>query len=275
MVFACESYPFSITASVFHNVQTIDFHGILSDIDTFSQPQSREIDVLLETHEPKKCRLLISCKDYATQVEVKEIGDLKELMTSLRTSPNEWLYWSLAVGRHGFQAGCEAMAKTADIALVPPVTGNVAWLKYLTLEEIVERVEDAIKVFLLGDISWLDASSYTEGNLYNGIIIATREPSGMPGQTKIRNGESKETTMKAFIDEALKRKGNKFEVPLSRGRTYIPLFDPPQIQSLNKQGQVVSSVDQLKPGTKILGVSEDNTRGEVDEVLDVNQLRAD
>ena len=241
MQFAQKDYAIPVVASVFHNVQTRDFHGVLSNIDTFARPQSREIDILPESYEPKKTRLLISCKDFATQVKVEQVGDLEALLNAMRLSAQNWLYWAMVVGRHGFQAGCEETAKRADIALVPPITGNVAWLKYLTFEEVAERVEDAIKVFLLGEIFWLDASSYTNGNFYNGVFVSTRESSGMPGETKIRKADGSETPMKAFIDAAITKNANKYRIPLSRGRTYIPLFDPPILQSLDKDGQLAHS----------------------------------
>jgi len=239
--FADRGYAGPLAASVFHNVETRDFHGTLSDVTTFAGPQSREIDILLEVYEPQQARLLVSCKDLMKQVQIDHVSDYEALLNALRSSAHDWMYWAMVVAQHGFQSGCEDTAKRADIALIPPVTGNVVWLKYLSSEDVAEMVQDAIKVFLLGEIFWLDASSYSAGNLYNAMFIVTREPSGMLGQTKIRKPDGRETQMEAFVDEAMAKEANKYRIPLSRRRTYIPLFDPPRVQSMDKRSKLASS----------------------------------
>ena len=47
--------------------------------------------------------------------------------------------------------------------------------------------------------------------------------------------------MKDFIGEALAKPENRFRIPLSRGRTYVPFFVPPMLQSVAKDGTVVAS----------------------------------
>jgi hypothetical protein len=51
-----EGFPRPVNGEVYHNVQTAEFHGELSRTDTFADPQSREIDILLELELPQKIR---------------------------------------------------------------------------------------------------------------------------------------------------------------------------------------------------------------------------
>jgi hypothetical protein len=125
----------------------------------------------------------------------------------------------MIVARKGFQSGCEETAKRADIALVPPITGSVEWLNVLTEEEVLDRVTDAVKIFTLGDAWRRDRNSYRNGDVYNSIYVGTREPSGLPGTTRIRHGDGSEIPMKDFIGEALAKSENRFRIPLSRERT--------------------------------------------------------
>ena len=60
---AKEDFPCSVKGEVYHNVQTAVVHGELSTTDTFADPQSREIDVLVELELPQRIRLLTSGKD--------------------------------------------------------------------------------------------------------------------------------------------------------------------------------------------------------------------
>jgi hypothetical protein len=147
----------------------------------------------------------------------------------------------MIVARKGFQSGCEETAKRADIALVPPITGSVEWLNVLTEEEVLDRVTDAVKIFTLGDAWRRDRNSYRNGDVYNSIYVGTREPSGLPGTTRIRQGDGSEIPMKDFIGEALAKPENRFGLPLSRERTYVPFFVPPRVQSNTKGGQLISS----------------------------------
>jgi hypothetical protein len=47
--------------------------------------------------------------------------------------------------------------------------------------------------------------------------------------------------MKDFIGEALAKPANRFRIPLSRDRTYVPLFDAPKLQSMGKDGILTST----------------------------------
>src|SRR5204862_4736202 len=131
--------------------------------------------------------------------EVQHVGDYEGLLAALRTNAQGWLYWAMVVPRKGFQSGCEETAKRADIALVPPITGSVEWLSVLTEEEVLERVTDAIKIFVLGDAWRCDTGWYSNGSVYNSIYVGTREPSGLPGTTRIRQGDGSEKPMKDFV----------------------------------------------------------------------------
>ena len=51
---AKESFPYPVNGEVYHNVQTAEFHGELSTTDTFADPQSREIDILVELELPRQ-----------------------------------------------------------------------------------------------------------------------------------------------------------------------------------------------------------------------------
>ena len=113
---ANEGFPYPVKGSVHHNVQTAEFHGELSSTDTFADPQSREIDVLLEFELPRRIRLLISSKDSEHRQKLEHVGDYEGLLASLRSNDNGWLYWAMIVARKGFQSGCEETAKRADIA---------------------------------------------------------------------------------------------------------------------------------------------------------------
>ncbi len=157
----------------------------------------------------------------------------------------------MIVARKGFQSGCEETAKRADIALVPPITGSVEWLSVLTEEEVLDRFTDAIKIFTLGDAWRRDRNSYRNGDVYNSIYVGTREPSGLPGATRIRQGDGLEKPMKEFIEEALAKPENRFRIPLSRDRTYVPFFAPPSVQSSTKDGKLTSS----EVGPTIIGSS--------------------
>jgi hypothetical protein len=238
---AKEQFPHTVKGDVYHNIQTDEFHGELSTTDTFADPQSREIDVLLELEQPQQIRLLVSGKDSDHRQKLEHVGDYEGLLAALRSNDRGWLYWAMIVARKGFQSGCEETAKRCDIALVPPITGSVDWLSVLTEEEMLDRVTDAIKIFVLGDAWRRDRNSYRTGDVYNSIFVGTREPSGMPGTTRIRQGDGSEKPMKEFIDEALAKPENRFRIPLSRDRTYIPFFLPPMVQSAAKDGTLRAS----------------------------------
>jgi len=236
-----EGFPRPVNGEVYHNVQTAEFHVELSRTDTFADPQSREIDILLELELPQKIRLLTSGKDSEHRPTLEHVGDYEGLLASLRANAQGWLYWEMVVARKGFQSGCEETEKRADIALVSPKTGSVQWLSVLTEEEGLERVADAVKIFTLGDAWRCDASWYSSGSIYNSIYVGTREPSGLPGTTRIRQADGSEKPMKDFIGEALAKPDNRFRIPLSRERTYVPFFDPPMLQSMGKDAAVISS----------------------------------
>lgn len=236
---AANAYPYPISGTVYHNVQTAEFHGRLTEVDSFADPQTREIDCLLELDQPKPIRVLTSVKDSGHRQTVEHLGDYESLLNLLRGSQSGWLYWATVVARKGFQTGCEQTAKRADIALVPPLTGDVAWLAVLTEEEVLERVSDAIKVFVLGEAWKCDVGFYQCGTIYNSIFVATREPSGVPGSTRIRIPDGTEVPMRDFLQDAMAKESNKFRIPLSRSRTYVPFFDPPFLQSVARDGSVV------------------------------------
>ena len=246
-----EGFPHPVEGAVYHNVQTAEFHGELSTTDTFAGPQSREIDVLLELELPQKIRLLTSGKDSEHRQNLEHVGDYEGLLALLRSNDKRWLYWAMIVGRKGFQSGCEETAKRADIALVPPITGSVEWLSVLTEEEVHDRVTDAVKIFTLGDAWRRDASSYGTGDVYNSIYVGTREPSGLPGTTRIRQPDGSEKPIKNVIEEALAKPENRFRIPLSRDRTYVPFFAPPMVQSAAKDGTLKSN----PVGSTIIGTS--------------------
>ena len=246
-----EGFPHSVKGAAYHNVQTAEFHGELSTTDTFADPQSREIDVLLELELPKTIRLLTSGKDSEHRQKLEHVGDYEGLLASLRSNDKGWLYWAMIVARKGFQSGCEETAKRADIALVPPITGSVEWLNVLTEEEVLDRVADAVKIFTLGDAWRRDPSSYRTGDVYNSIYVGTREPSGLPGTTRIRQPDGSEKPMKDFIEEALAKPENRYRIPLSRDRTYVPFFAPPMVQSVAKDGMLKSN----PVGSTIIGSS--------------------
>lgn len=246
---AKECFPRSVKGEVYHNVQTAEFHGELSTTDTFAAPQSREIDILLELELPGQIRLLTSGKDSDHRQKLEHVGDYESLLASLRSNDDGWLYWAMIIARKGFQSGCEETAKRADIALVPPITGSVEWLSVLTEEEVLDRVADAVKIFTLGDAWRRDRDSYRNGDVYNSIYVGTREPSGLPGTTRIRQGDGSEKPIKEFIEEALAKPENRFRIPLSRNRTYVPFFAAPRVQSNTKDGTLISS----EVGSTIIG----------------------
>jgi hypothetical protein len=248
---AKEGFPRSVKSEVYHNVQTAEFHGELSTTDTFADPQSREIDVLVELELPRRIRLLTSGKDSGHRQKLEHVGDYEGLLAALRSNDHGWLYWAMIVARKGFQSGCEETAKRADIALVPPITGSVEWLSVLTEEEVLDQVTDAIKIFTLGNAWRRDRNSYGNGDVYNSIYVGTREPSGLPGTTRIRQGDGSEKPMKEFIEEVLAKPENRFRIPLSRDRTYVPFFAPPRVQSNTKDGKLISS----EVGSTIIGSS--------------------
>jgi hypothetical protein len=226
---------------VYHNVQTAEFHGPLAEVDSFADPQTREIDCLLELDRPQRIRLLMSVKDSMHRQTLEHLGDYESLMNVLRTEPRGWLYWAMIVARKGFQTGCEQTAKRADIALIPPLTGDIAWLTVITEEEVLDRVSDAIKVFVLGNAWKCNSSFYESGSMYNAIYVATREPSGVPGGTRIRVPAGSEVPMGDFVREAMAKEHNRFRIPLSRDRIYVPFFEPPHVQSVDREGAVVSN----------------------------------
>ena len=238
---AAESFPHVVQGEVYHNVQTADFHGELSTTDTFASPQSREVDVLIEMSQPQQIKLLISGKDSDHRQTLEHVGDYEGLLSALRLTTQDWLYWGMIVARKGFQSGCEETAKRADVALVPPITGSVAWLSLLTEEEVLERLTNAVKIFVLGEAWRRDEKSYRSGDVYNSIFVGTREPSGLPGKTQIRQGDGSERSISELIGEAIAKPENRFQIPLSRGRTYVPFFLPPAVVSKAKDGTIVSS----------------------------------
>jgi hypothetical protein len=85
-------FPGSVKGEVYHNVQTAEFHGELSTTDTFAEPQSREIDVLVELELPQRIRLLTSGKDSDHRQKLEHVGDCEGLLALLRSSGYGWLY---------------------------------------------------------------------------------------------------------------------------------------------------------------------------------------
>src|SRR5439155_18484734 len=79
-----------------------------------------------------------------------------------------------------------------------------------------------------------------------------REPSSLPGSTRIRQPDGSEKPMKVFVEEALAKPQNRFRIPLSRDRTYVPFFEPPMVQSAAKDGTLRSS----PVGSTIIGSSQ-------------------
>lgn len=236
-------------ADLFHNVQTLDFHGPLSSVPTFSTPQSREIDILVEIVKPHPVRLLTSLKDQSAAIGVDHIGDLESLLTVLQ-SQGTCCYLGMVVARHGFQAGCEESAKRADCALLPPITGDTDWHKLITKEEIIERTRDAMRVLLLFGCHWLPGQERAHGDFYNEIFVLTRQPSGMPGTTKVSSPAAGQVSMKDFVEAALAKPVNAFTIPISGGRVFYPLFDPIEITSVDRQGnQVISRVRSILKGS--------------------------
>ena len=82
---AKEGFPRSVKSEVYHNVQTAEFHGELSTTDTFADPQSREIDVLVELELPRQIRLLTSGKDSGHRQKLEHVGDYEGLLAALRS----------------------------------------------------------------------------------------------------------------------------------------------------------------------------------------------
>ena len=77
--------------------------------------------------------------------------------------------------------------------------------------------------------------------MYNSIYVGTREPSGLPGTTRIRQPDGSAKPMKIFVEEALAKPENRFRIPLSRDRTYVPFLAPPMVKSAAKDGTLKSS----------------------------------
>jgi len=227
-------------AGVFHNVQTLDFHGPLSSVPTFGSPQSREIDILVEIVKPRQVRLLTSLKDHSSAISVDHVGDIESLLSVLRNDV-AWCYLGMVVARHGFQSGCEESAKRGDCALVPPITGNTEWHKLITEEEILERTRDALRALLLFGCHWLPDQECGHGDFYNEVYVLTREPSGLHGKTKVMSPSARQVSMKSFVEAALAKPANAFPIPISGGRVLHPLFDPVEIISVNREGKQVTS----------------------------------
>jgi hypothetical protein len=57
----------------------------------------------------------------------------------------------------------------------------------------------------------------------------------------IRKAGGDEIQMKDLVNEAITKKANKYRIPLNRGRTYIPLFEPIKVQSMRKNGTISQS----------------------------------
>ena len=89
---AKEGFPRPVKGEVYHNVQTAEFHGELSTTDTFADPQSREIDVLVELELPQQIRLLTSGKDSDHRQKLEHVGDYEGLLASLRSNAQGWLH---------------------------------------------------------------------------------------------------------------------------------------------------------------------------------------
>jgi hypothetical protein len=164
---------------------------------------------------------------------------MESLLAFLRVATG-CCYLGLVVGRRGFQSGCEETAKRCDIALIPPLTGNTDWLKLITREEILERVRDAVRALLLFGVHWLSASSRGSGDFYNEVFVVAREPSGLPGTTKIAIPNGENITLSDLIRAALKEPENQLVIPLRRNRELHPLFKPVEVTSLSPDGSVRS-----------------------------------
>jgi hypothetical protein len=164
-----------------------------------------------------------------------------ESLLSVLRSDGVWCYLGMVVARHGFQSGCEESAKRGDCALVPPITGNTEWHKFITEEEILEGTRDAVRALLLFGCHWLPDQERAHGDFYNEVFVLTREPSGLPGKTKVTSPSAGQISMKDFVEAALAMPANAFPIPISNGRVLYPLFDPVEITSVDRQGKQVTS----------------------------------
>jgi hypothetical protein len=73
------------------------------------------------------------------------------------------------------------------------------------------------------------------------VFVVTREPSGLPGETKITIPSGESIPLSELIRSALKEPENQLSIPLSRGPEFHPLFKPVEVKNFAPDRSMRSS----------------------------------
>lgn len=234
-----EMYDQRLRAQIFHNVNTFEIVGKLTNRTTFSKPLSREIDLLVEVASPKRLLIFTSVKNTNSPIKAAHLGDLVDILQKARKKVTFPILGSV-ISKSGFQSGCEELAKEADVALVPPISGDAYWFRTLTIEDVITKSQHMLDLALLVTSAWYSRRSYNTGDFYNEVYVVTREPSGMPRTTPIKMANGTMKSMEDLFKEVVKGELGKWVLKFG-DLEYIPLKKPLKVKSKDKFGRIVTS----------------------------------
>lgn len=232
-------YGQKLKAQIYHNVNTSEIIGKLTDKTTFSKPLGREIDIFVKVTSPKKLFIFISVKNVNSPLKATHLSDFVDTLQKARRKV-AFPILAAVISHSGFQSGCEELAKDADVALVPPISGDPYWFKTLTTEDIVEKAQIMLTLAVLVASKWYSKRSYKTGDFYNEVYVVTREPSGMPGSTSVKMADGTTKSMEDLFNKVVKSKLGKWVLKFG-DLEYIPLEKPLKVKSKDKFGKIVTS----------------------------------
>ncbi|TSA43176.1 hypothetical protein D4R54_01325 [archaeon] len=234
-----EIHNSGLVVSLLHNVTTDCICPAISKSVTFSKPLRREIDLLVDVKRPKNIKILLSVKNTTRPVGIQQLADFKDTIMRLRAVV-KYPVMGAMISRNGFQSACEAIAKEADIALVPPITGAPSWFKRLTERAILRKAEYLLRFTLLHAITRYKRNSYERGEYYNQVYLITRESSGLPSTSEVRMANGSRLTMAQIFNKVVKKRLGSYALSFG-DLEYVPLRRPLEVMSVDKDGRKVMS----------------------------------
>ncbi len=112
-------------------------------IVSFTGNPKKEIDVLTMVF-PENIKLLISCKDFGSNVPPSAVQEWGDVLKVLNKHSIFSTYFGLVVASKGFSSGCEAWAKADNLGLIPPFRGEK---NNFNEEQIFKMLQRVIHVF--------------------------------------------------------------------------------------------------------------------------------
>jgi hypothetical protein len=232
-------YNQRLRAKIYHNVNTLEIVGKLTDRTTFSKPLGREVDLFVKVTSPKRLFIFMSIKNSNSPIKASHVGDFADTLQKARRKVTFPILASI-ISRSGFQSGCEELAKDADVALVPPISGDPYWFKTLTVEDVIRKAQYMLDLALLVTLRWYSKRCYKSGDFYNEVYVVIREPSGMPRSTPVKMANGTTKIMEDLFKEVVNHELGKWVLKFGE-LEYIPLEKPLEVKSKDKLGRIVTS----------------------------------